>query len=241
MMRRVPLFTLLALSAAAIAGPVTPFSTATGATLPPTWQVITLPKIPRHTQYSLVRIDGRVAVKAEASASYANVIHPIGIDVSETPVLHFAWRADRFPDNSDLRTRRGDDLAAKVCVLFDIPLDRLRTVDRARLELGRRLFDPKLPSATVCYVWDRQMVSGTWLPNAYTNRVRYLVLRSAASGEQGRWFDERRDLRNDFAQAFGKEGGDRLPPVVAIAFATDADNTGSSALAYYGDIELRAE
>jgi hypothetical protein len=73
MMRRVPLLTLLTLSAAAVAGPVTPFSTATGATLPPTWQVITLPKIPRHTQYPLVRIDGRVAVKAEASASYATV------------------------------------------------------------------------------------------------------------------------------------------------------------------------
>lgn len=241
MMRRVPLITLLALSAAAVAGPVTPFSTATGATLPPTWQVVTLPKIPRHTQYSLVRIDGRVAVKAEASASYANVLHPLDTDVSATPVLHFAWRADRFPANSDLLTRQGDDLAAKVCVLFDVPLDRLRFVDRVRIELGRRLFDPKLPSATVCYVWDRQMTSGTWLPNAYTDRVRYLVLRSAAAGEQGRWFDERRDLRIDFAQAFGKEGDGRLPPVVAIAFATDADNTGSNALAYYGDIELRAE
>jgi hypothetical protein len=28
---------------------------------------------------------------------------------------------------------------------------------------------------------------------------------------------------------------------VAIAFATDTDNTGSSALAYFGDITLRAE
>jgi hypothetical protein len=241
MMRRAPLFTLLALSAAAGAGPVTTFSTAEGTTLPPPWEVITLPKIPRHTQYSLARVDGRVVVRAEASASYANVVHPLDLDVGATPVLHFSWRADRFPANSDLQTRQGDDLAAKVCVLFDVPLDRLGFADRVRIELGRRLFDPKLPSATVCYVWDRQMAAGTWLPNAYTNRVRYLILRSAAAGEQGRWFDERRDLRSDFAQAFGKEGRGRLPPVVAIAFATDADNTGSSALAYYGDIVLRAE
>jgi hypothetical protein len=241
MMRRAPLLTLLALSASAVAGPVTPFSSATGATLPPAWQIITLPKIPRHTQYSLVRIDGRVAVKAEAGASYANVLHPIDMDISGTPVLHFAWRADRFPANSNLHTRGGDDLAAKVCVLFDVPLERLSFGDRVRVELGRRLFDPKLPAATLCYAWDRQLAAGTWLPNAYTDRVRYLVLRSAAAGEQGRWFDERRDLRKDFAQAFGSEGGGRLPPVAAIAFATDADNTGSSALAYYGDIELRAE
>lgn len=239
-MRRA-LLAMLVLPAVCTAGPVTPFSTVTGSTLPPAWQIITLPKIPRHTRYSLVHIDGRVVVKAEASASYANVVHALDMDVSATPVLHFAWRADRFPENSDLRTRQGDDLAAKVCVLFDVPLERLAFIDRVRIELGRRLFDPKLPSATVCYVWDRQMATGTWLPNAYTNRVRYLVLRSAAAGEQGRWFDERRDLRRDFTQAFGKEGGDRLPLVAAIAFATDADNTGGSALAYYGDIELRAE
>jgi hypothetical protein len=241
MTRRAPLFTLLALSAAAAAAQVTPFSKATGAALPPPWQVVTLPKIPRHTQYSLVKIDGRVAVKAVASASYANVLHPIGKDVSATPVLRFAWRVDRFPEKSDLRTRQGDDLAAKVCVLFDVPLERLAPADRARVELGRRLFDPKLPAATMCYVWDRQLAAGTWLPNAYTDRVRMLVLRSAAAGDKGRWFNERRNLRSDFARAFGKESGDRLPPVVAIAFATDTDNTGSSALAYFGDITLRAE
>jgi hypothetical protein len=29
-----------------------------------------------------------------------------------------------------------------------------------------------------------------------------------------------------------------LPPISAVAFATDTDNTGSSALAYFGDITL---
>src|SRR5512134_912684 len=175
MMRRAPLFALLVLPTPAAAAPVTLFSTATGAALPPPWQVVTLPKIPRHTQYSLTQIDRRVVVKAVASASYANVLHPIGKDVDATPVLRFSWRVDSFPKNSDLRTRQGDDLAAKVCVLFDVPLERLAPDDRARVELGRRLFDPKLPAATLCYVWDRQLAAGTWLPNAYTDRVRYLV------------------------------------------------------------------
>jgi Protein of unknown function (DUF3047) len=236
--RAFPTLLLYALSAAA--APVTPFSTATGATLPAPWQIVTLPKIPRHTQYTLAQIDGRLVVRAEADASYANVLHPIGEDVSATPVLRFAWRVDRFPAGSDLRTRSGDDLAAKVCVLFDVPLDRLSFFDRLRIEFGRRLFDSRLPSATICYAWDRELPSGTWIPNAYTNRVRMLVLRSAASGEQARWFDERRDLRADFVQAFPGEG-DSLPRVVALGFATDADNTGSSALALFGDIALSAE
>jgi hypothetical protein len=68
-----------------------------------------------------------------------------------------------------------------------------------------------------------------------------LVLRSEAAGEQGRWFNEHRDLRADFARAFGDEADGGLPPISAVAFASDADNTGSRALAYFGDILLVPE
>jgi hypothetical protein len=224
----------------AAAPQIVPFSAAVGPQLPPPWQIVTLPKIPRHTAYAVVEFDGRRVVEARADNSYASVLHPVHADINATPVLHFAWRADRFPAGSDLSTKKGDDLAAKVCLLFDLPLERLSFVDRVRIDLGRRLFDPQLPSATLCYVWDRTLPPGTWLPNAYTDRVRMLVLRSAQAGEAGRWFDERRDLRADFRQAFEREAGAHLPSLSAVALGTDADNTGSTALAYFGDIRLAA-
>jgi hypothetical protein len=238
---------LLACSAARSEVPIARFSTAAGPQLPAPWQVVTLPKIPRHTGYTLATSDGRKAVRAEASGSYANVIHPLDADVSGMPVLRFGWRVDRFPAGSDLSTKQGDDVAAKVCALFDVPLEYLPTLDRWWIVLGRRLFNLQLPSATLCYVWDRTLQPGTWLSNAYTDRVRMLVLRSAAAGQQGRWFDEQRDLRADFAHAFPHEArelaavGMRLPVVAAVGFATDADNTGSDALAWFGDIELSRE
>ena len=67
-----------------------------------------------------------------------------------------------------------------------------------------------------------------------------LVLRSGADGEQGRWFDERRDLRADFRQAFPHEAAAGLPRITALAFATDADNTRSRASAWFGDMALEA-
>ena len=232
----------LASGAPASAQPrLTPFSTAPGAALPAPWRIVTLPKIPQHTRYAIDTSEGRRAVRAEAEASYANVVHPLNAEISATPFLRFAWRVDRFPEGSDLSTKAGDDLAAKVCVLFDVPLERLAFLDRTKVQLGRRLFDPDLPAATVCYVWDRNLPAGRWLANAYTDRVRMLVLRSAAGGEQGRWFDERRDLRADFAQAFPDEAVAGLPRVAAIAFATDADNTKSRASAWFGDMVLAAE
>jgi hypothetical protein len=228
-------------AASATAAPdIARFSTASGTTLPAPWQVITLPKIPRHTQYAVVSLEGQRVVKAVADGSYANAVHPLGADIAATPMLRWSWRVDQFPAGTDLSSKRGDDLAAKVCVLFDLPLNRLSTFDRLKIELGRRLFRQDLPAAVLCYVWDRTLVPGTWLPNVYTDRVRMLVLRSEAAGQQGRWFDEARDLRADFAAAFGREAEGGLPPAAAVAFATDADNTGSSALAYFGDIALAA-
>lgn len=220
---------------------LTPLSSASGAELPAPWRVVTLPKIPRHTRYSMAENDGRRAVHAEADGSYANVVHPVNADIVRTPILRFAWRADRFPAGSDLTTKAGDDLAAKVCVLFDVPLERLSFTDRAKIRLGRHLFDPELPAATLCYVWDRTLPTGRWLNNIYTDRVRMLVLRSAANGEQDRWFDERRDLHADFKEAFPEEGAAGTPAVAAVAFATDADNTKSQASAWYGDLALVAE
>jgi hypothetical protein len=239
---------LVASALAALATPwtraqpaVAPFSTAPTADLPAPWRIVTLPKIPRHTRYAIAENDGRRAVRAEADASYANVVHPINADIGATPILRFGWRVDRFPSNSDLSTRKGDDVAAKVCVLFDVPLDRLSFVDRTKVQLGRRLFDRELPAATLCYVWDRTLSDGTWLDNAYTDRVRMLVLRSRADGEQGRWFAERRDLRADFARAFPREAAAGLPKVAALAFASDADNTSSEALAWFDDMAFVSE
>ena len=220
---------------------LTPLSSASGADLPAPWRVVTVPKIPRHTRYALAENDGRRAVRAEADGSYANVVHPVNADIDRTPILRFAWRVDRFPAGSDLTVKAGDDVAAKVCVLFDVPLERLSFTDRTKIRLGRRLFDPELPGATLCYVWDRTLPVGRWLDNAYTDRVRMLVLRSGANGESGRWFDERRDLRADFMRAFPAEAAAGTPAVAAVAFATDADNTQSQASAWFGDLALVAE
>jgi hypothetical protein len=67
------------------------------------------------------------------------------------------------------------------------------------------------------------------------------VLRSGAGGERDRWYDERRDLREDFRAAFPGEAAGGLPKIAAVAFATDGDNTKSRASAWFGDLMLGTE
>jgi hypothetical protein len=221
---------------------IAPFSAAADGVPPAPWRVITLPKLPRHTRYSLVRIDGTPVLQMETDGGYANLLHPLGNDAAATPWLRWRWRVDGHPAGADLRRKDSDDMPARLCVLFDMPLERLKASDRLQVRLGRLLFDPQLPAASICYVWDAKLPAGTWLPNAYTDRVQMLVLRSTASGHaDGGWQVEARDLRADFARAFPHEArGGALPPLAAIGVAADGDNTGGRALAYVGDISLAA-
>lgn len=222
------------------------FSAAADSTPPAPWRVITLPKLPRHTRYTVLPIDGSRALKMESDGGYANLLHPLPSDLGAASWLRWRWRVDAQPAGADLRHKASDDTPARVCVLFDLPLDRLRTFDRIKVQLGRTLFDPELPAAAICYVWDARLPAGTWLANAYTERVQMLVLRSTASGHaDGAWQSEARDLRADFARAFAHEadagraaGADPLPPLAALGVAADADNTGGRALAWIGDLSL---
>lgn len=165
------------------------------------------------------------ALRIEAAGSYGNLVH-------EAPgpgrILTWRWRLDRALAAADLRSKAGDDAALKVCALFDLPLAALPFWERQKLRLARSVSGEDLPAATLCYVWDPGLPAGTLLPNAYTPRLRWLVLRGA--GEPlATWRDERRDLGADFQRVFGDETT-RLPPLKALAVGADADNTGGRSL-----------
>jgi hypothetical protein len=115
--------------------------------------------------------------------------------------------------------------------MFDYPLEKLPFIERTKLRLARALFDPDLPAATLCYVWDNTTPPETIAPSAYSDRVRLIVVASGTA-RVGRWVDFERNVAADFRAAFG----DAAPPVKAIAIATDTDNTSADATSYFGDI-----
>lgn len=53
------------------------------------------------------------------------------------------------------------EVAVKVCVFFDVPLEHLGFVDRQRLRVARAATHEPLPAATVCDGWDRLLPAGT--------------------------------------------------------------------------------
>lgn len=214
------------------------FSSASGEQPPAPWRVVGVPggKIPL-TRYALVELDGRKVLRVEASKSYGNLVHDLPALVPEAGLrLRWRWRLDEALRGADLRRREGDDSPLKLCALFDMPLARLGLIERNLLRLARAASGEKLPSATLCYVWDGALAPGTLLPNAYSPRVRFIVL---DSGEQrlGQWVAHARDLGADFRRAFGEES-EAVPPLQAVLVGADADNTGGRSLGHVGDVTL---
>lgn len=228
---------LLASAGRALAdAPLLPPLVTVGGTLDAAWRLAGLPrqKLP-FTRYSVVELDGRRALRVEADGSYGNLVHALRVDAAAL-TLSWSWRVDEFVAASDLSTKRGDDAAAKVCVFFEMPMSQVPFVERQLLRMARAASDEPLPAATVCYVWDRTLPVGTTLNNAYTHRVRYLVLRSAAANP-ARWTAERRDVAADFVKLFGNEST-QVPPIVGIAVGADADNTHGHSVAHVADLVL---
>ena len=212
-----------------------PFATA-GGTINAPWHLASLPHQKRPlTRFSVLELDGRRALRVEADGSYGNLVHPLRVDGTAL-TLSWQWRVGEFVAESDLATKRGDDTAVKVCVFFEMPMSQVPFVERQLLRVARAASDEPLPAATVCYVWDRTLPAGTTLDNAYTRRMRYLVLRSGAASP-ARWQPERRDVGADFLKLFGKESA-QIPPIVGVAVGADADNTHGHSVAHVADLVL---
>lgn len=201
--------------------------------LPAGWLPFNPPGKARPTRYTLERDGDTVVLRAEADASMSGLVHPLRIDPSETPLIQWRWRIDQPLRSADLTTKAGDDYAARLYVLFDYDLGRLSFLTQTKLKLARALYGAQVPAAALNYVWDNRQPVGTIRANAYTDRSRMVVVESGMA-RAGQWFTETRDLAADFRAAFGED----VPPVTGIAIATDTDNTGERATAWYGDIRF---
>lgn len=130
-----------------------------------------------------------------------------------TQHLRWHWRVDEVVPEANLRTLGADDSPARFFVVF-----------------GRAgLFST---SQILFYSWGGSDEIGDHWTYRDDGNFRVMVLRNEAS-PTGAWLMEDRDLRADYALTFGREP----PPVTALGFMIDTDQTGARASARLGPIE----
>lgn len=180
--------------------------------LAPGWEV---KSFKGETRYAVVpEGDGKV-LRADSRGAASGLVYRIRYDLRDYPVLSWRWKVAGTIARGDERSRKGDDYAARVYIVFPHWLPtRTRSLN---------------------YIWANRVPRGTVLPNSYTANVKMIALQSG-SGLAERWVREERNVLEDYRKAFGEEP----PRVGAVALMTDTDNTGESATAWYDDIRISA-
>jgi hypothetical protein len=229
------LLTILA-NSTSFAAELIAFSGAKNATPPAPWHVLGLPGNYSKplTQFDITELDSKKVLRVRTDKSYGNLVHAWQ---GKATTLSFKWRLDEPLLEANLKAKNADDAALKVCVSFDMPMDKVPLAERAKLKLAQFLSHDHLPTATVCYVWAHAEPVGADFDNPYSGRVHYIVL-SSGEAQLKTWQSHQRNISADFLKAFGNETN-VVPPVTAIIVGADSDNTLGSSLGYVADIAVQ--
>lgn len=231
----IPLLVLL-LAVPAFAGPpdevvVDSFDAGAPGSLPPGWKTVQFKKVPRWTEYTLIKEGGGGFVQAVSSAAASAIAKEVPVALKEYPTLTWRWKVSQAVGLPGAKTKKGDDYSARVYVAFRYDPARASLWQRSTYRLAKTFYGEYPPHAALNYVWDNQLPVGTVFDSPYTSRVKLVVMESGDE-RAGKWMSESRNIYADYRRLFGEEP----PPLQFIALMTDTDNTGASVTAWYDDL-----
>ena len=164
----------------------------------------------RPTRYRIGRENGRSVLEAESFGGNSALWRRVDVPVSRTSVVSWRWKVARsLSTNRRERSRRGDDFAARLFVVFDAP-------------------EGPWSGKAVCYVWAGLEPIGAAYRSPYSDDVAMIVVESG-DARAGSWVTVRRNVVDDYRAAFGA-----APETLSgIAIMVDTDNTESRARAWF--------
>lgn len=160
----------------------------------------------------------------------------VTIDPRKQAYIAWRWKVDSVYKKGDVSTKSGDDYPARIYITFAYDPERVGFFEKAKYEAARLIYGETPPLAAINYIWANRAPVGLMVANAYTDRVKMIVLQSGDE-RAGQWIEEKRNIYADYRKAFGTEP----TSISGVAIMTDSDNTGEAARAWYGDILFSAE
>lgn len=204
--------------------------------LPEGWEPLTFDKIDRHTRYDLVRDGGTTVIRARSNRSASGLIRKLRIDPREFPVIEWSWKISNVYQKGDVTQKSGDDYPARIYIAFEYDPEQAGLWEKAKFGAAKALYGEYPPKAAINYIWGSKAPAGTRAPNPFTDRVMMITVESGPK-RKNRWITETRNVYQDYRKVFGAK-----PPMISgVAVMTDSDNTGESAVSYFGDISFTRE
>jgi len=184
------------------------------------WIESGFPSIKKKTRYDIFKEkDGNQSLRAVSEKSYSGRGVFINYAPQRYPILEWRWKIENIIEKGDVRTKDGDDHAAKVYVIFD----------------GSSLFNP-FDRRALAYIWATRLPEGEIVPNSHEpESVKMIALRSGKKHIMV-WRAEKVNIYKDYRKAFKEEPGN----VKGIVFVVDTDNTKERAVSYFDDLLIRS-
>lgn len=168
------------------------------------------------TRYELVDDAGVRVLRGSTMGDATLLYREKDIDLSRTPWIEWSWRVNTVFSGLDERSRSGDDYPARLYVV------------------ARTGFLP-WETLAINYVWSSGTPIDTLWRNPFTDKAAMIAVQSGAS-KVGEWTTQKRNIAQDFERAFGK----KINKINGFAVMVDGDNSGSSATAWFGNIDFSA-
>lgn len=197
------------------------------------WEHVPLSKFKKDTEYALVHPDQPMVLRGTAVSSASLFVHKFQSTMEVPETISWRWKTDALVAGADNRDKEREDAPLRVMIAFDGDQTRLPEVEKKRFRRAKALSGRNLPYALLMYIWSDQVPVGTVIPSAHSGQVKMLVAASGSEG-LGRWQKVKRNLADDYRQAFAADPG----PVIGVAVMTDTDNTRTTAAGEYTDIVL---
>jgi len=153
-------------------------------------------------------------IRADSQGAASGLVVNKEVNLIHKPFLHWSWKLEKALESSeDEKTKSGDDFSVRVYVLA-------------------KGYFPWQTKA-INYIWSRHYPVGESWDSPYTSNSKMVVVESGYQN-QSVWLSYVRDVRSDFKTFFGKD----IKVLHGVAIMSDTDNTGSSAIAYYGPYKI---
>jgi hypothetical protein len=166
--------------------------------------------------FTVVQDGPKKALHLRSRRDSSTISKEVKVDVRETPILEWQWKALTLPRGADARRKATDDQALQLYVVFE----RFPSFARSRI---------------IGYIWDSSAPEGAIVRSEKSGLITYVVVRSGAK-DLGKWLTESRNVLEDYLRIYGEEPGE---PARAVSIASDSDDTKSSAEGYVGEILFR--
>jgi hypothetical protein len=170
----------------------------------------------RENRFSVISENGNPVLQVKSSGSASGMFRKLSISPASAGQVSWMWKVNSaLIENKKERSKRGDDYAARVFVLFEPHLFRWR-----------------IPA--ICYVWAGNEPAGSIFRSPYSDRVCTIVVQTGNIAA-GKWMHQERNYYADYITCFQK------PPsqVSAVAVMVDTDNTGAQAVAWFDDLSIQ--